>query len=146
LFRSNIGNTIKHKQGKEQFFPFIVTVVAILSTDLLIGVLIGIAFSIYFLVKHTFRAGYTIKEKIEGTTKHFTIELALNVSFLNKKKIMNMLDTIPEYSIVEIIGTKSIYIDNDVLEIFQDYKAKAHKKHVQLILKDIQEVETIGLH
>lgn len=135
-----------YKQGKEQFFPFIVTIVAILFTDLLIGVLIGIAFSIYFLVKHTYRAGYTIKEKDDGNIKRITIELALNVSFLNKKKITNTLDKIPEYSIVEIIGTKSVYIDNDVLEIFQDYKVKAHNRHIQLTLKDIPEVETIGLH
>lgn len=135
-----------YKQGREQFLPFIVTIVAILFTDLLVGVLVGIAYSIYFLIKHTYRAGYTIKEKKEGNTKYITIELALNVSFLNKKRIRDMLDKIPEYSIVDVIGTDSVYIDNDILEIFQDYKIKAHNKHIQLTLKDIPEVETIELH
>ncbi len=135
-----------YKQGREQFLPFIITVVSILFTDLLIGVLIGIGYSIYFLVKHTYRAGFTIKEKTEGHIKHFSIVLALNVSFLNKKKFMEMLDGLPEYSIVEIIGSNSVYIDLDVLEIFQDFKAKAHNRHIQLILKDIPEVETIELH
>ena len=135
-----------YKQGREQFLPFIITVVSILFTDLLIGVLIGIGYSIYFLVKHTYRAGFTIKEKTEGHIKHFTIELALNVSFLNKKKILEMLDGLPEYAVVEIIGTDCIYIDRDVLEIFQDFKPKAHNKHIQLILKDVPEVETIELH
>lgn len=135
-----------YKQGREQFLPFIVTVVSILLTDLLIGVLIGITYSLYFLIKHTYRAGFTIKEKTEGHTKHFQIDLALNVSFLNKKKCMEMLDQLPEYSIVEINGSNSVYIDRDVLEIFQQFKAKAHHKHIQLILKDIPEVETIELH
>lgn len=135
-----------YKQGREQFFPFIVTIIAILFTDLLIGVLIGIAFSIYFLIKYTYKAGYIVKEKNEGHSTQITIELALNVSFLNKKRIMDMLDKIPEYSIVTIIGTNSVYIDNDILEIIQDYKVKAHNKHIQLTLKDIPEVETIGLH
>jgi len=135
-----------YKQGREQFLPFIITVVAILLTDLLIGVLIGIAYSLYFLVKHTYRAGFTIKERTEGHTRHFTIELALNVSFLNKKKIMEMLDALPEYSVVEINGSDSVYIDRDVLEIFQQFKSKAHGKHIQLVLKDIPEVETIELH
>jgi MFS superfamily sulfate permease-like transporter len=135
-----------YKQGREQFLPFIVTIVSILFTDLLIGVLIGVVYSIYFLVKHTYRAGYTLKERNEGHLKHYTIELALNVSFLNKKRIMDMLDKIPEYSTVEIIGSDSVYIDNDILEIFHDFKSKAHRKHIQLLLKDIPDVETIELH
>jgi MFS superfamily sulfate permease-like transporter len=135
-----------YKQGREQFLPFIVTVIAILFTDLLIGVLIGLAYSIYFLIKHTYRAGYTIKEKNEGHIRHFMIDLALNVSFLNKKKMKDELDKLPEYSIVEISGADSVYIDNDILEIIQDYKAKAHRRHIELILKDIPQVETIELH
>lgn len=135
-----------YKQGREQFLPFIITVVSILFTDLLIGVVIGISYSLYFLIKHTYRAGFTISEKNEGHIKHFKIELALNVSFLNKKKFMEMLDHLPEYSVVEINGSKSVYIDRDVLEIFQDFKAKAHHKHIQLILKNIPKVETIELH
>ena len=135
-----------YKQGREQFLPFIITVVAILFTDLLIGVLIGIGYSIYFLIKHTYRAGFIIKEKTEGHTRHFTIELALNVSFLNKKRFLEMLDNIPEYSIVDIIGSDSVYIDRDILEIFQDFKTKAHNRHIQLTLTDIPEVETIELH
>ncbi|HKR03409.1 MAG TPA: SulP family inorganic anion transporter, partial [Bacteroidia bacterium] len=135
-----------YKQGREQFLPFIVTVIAILFTDLLIGVIIGILYALWFLIKHTYRAGYTIKETTEGHTRHFIIELALNVSFLNKKRILDMLDKIPEYSVVEIIGSDSVYIDNDILEIFSDFKSKAHQKHIQLTLKNIPEVETIELH
>jgi MFS superfamily sulfate permease-like transporter len=135
-----------YRQGREQFLPFMITVVSILLTDLLVGVLIGIVYALYFLIKHTYRAGFTIKEKMESHLKHFTIELALNVSFLNKKKFIEMLDGLPEYSIVEINGSDSVYIDRDILEIFQDFKSKAHRKHIQLILKDIPEVETIELH
>lgn len=135
-----------YRQGREQFLPFIITVVAILFTDLLIGVLIGVGYSVYFIIKHTYRAGFVLKERTEGHTKHFTIELALNVSFLNKKKFLEMLDTIPEYSIVEIDGSDSVYIDQDILEIFHDFKPKAHNRHIQLIMKNIPDVETIELH
>jgi MFS superfamily sulfate permease-like transporter len=135
-----------YKQGREQFFPFLITIIAILFTDLLIGVVIGIAYSIYFIIKHTYRAGYTLTEKNNGDIKHYIIELALNVSFLNKKRFLEMLDKIPAHSMVDIIGTKSIYIDNDVLEIFHDYRSKAHAKHIQLSMKDIPDVETIELH
>jgi MFS superfamily sulfate permease-like transporter len=135
-----------YKQGREQFLPFVVTIAAILFTDILKGVLIGMVYSIYFLIKHTYKAGFTMKEKTAGHLIHYTMDLALNVSFLNKKKIRDMLDKIPHYSIVEINGTDSVYIDNDILEIFQDFKKKAHNRHIQLIIKKVPEVETIELH
>ncbi len=135
-----------YRQGREQFLPFIITVVAILFTDLLIGVIIGIGYAVYFLVKHTYRAGFTIREQHEGHLMHYFIDLALNVSFLNKKKLLDTLDKIPEYSIVEVIGSRSVYIDHDILEIVQDYKVKARNKHIELILHNIPEVETIELH
>lgn len=135
-----------YKQGREQFLPFIVTALAILFTDLLIGVIIGIGYSVYFIIKHTYKAGFTIKESSEGHQKRFNIKLALNVSFLNKKKFMEMLDELPEYAIVEIDGTDSVYIDRDILETLQDFRPKAHHKHIQLVTINIPEVETIVLH
>jgi MFS superfamily sulfate permease-like transporter len=135
-----------YRQGREQFMPFLITVVSILLTDLLIGVLIGIVYALYFLVKHTYRAGFTITERTEGHTKHYTIDLALNVSFLNKKRLTEMLDTLSPYSIVEVSGTKCVYIDHDVLEIFHDFRSKARSRHIELVLKDIPDVETIELH
>jgi len=134
------------KQGREQFLPFAITIAAILFTDLLVGVLIGIVYALYFLIKHTYRAGYSLKETRDGHLQHFHIELALNVSFLNKKRIREMLDKIPEYAVVEINGADSVYIDHDILEIIQDFKAKAHRRHIELKLINIPEVETIELH
>lgn len=134
------------KQGHEQFYPFLVTVISILLTDLLVGVLIGIGYAIYFLIKHTYRAGFVVRETHDGHNRHIIIDLALNVSFLNKKRFVELLDKLPEYSIVEINGSDSVYIDRDVLEIFQEFKTKAHNKHIQLRLLDIPEVETLNLH
>jgi MFS superfamily sulfate permease-like transporter len=135
-----------YRQGREQFVPFLVTVVAILFSDLLIGVLIGIAYAVYYLIKHTYRAGYTLIEKQEGHIPHFTVKLALNVSFLNKKRIGELLENIPNYSILEIDGTSSVYIDNDILEMFQSFKTKARNRHIELITRGIAEVETLELH
>lgn len=135
-----------YRQGREQFLPYIVTVVSILFTDLLIGVLIGIGFAIYFLIHNTYRAGFTLRENTEGHIRHFTIQLDQNVSFLNKRKFIETLDKLPEYCTVDIIGTNSIYIDQDVLEIFHSFKSKAHRKHIALNLIDIPDVETIEVH
>lgn len=134
-----------YRQGREQFLPFIVTLVSILFTDLLIGVLIGFIYSIYFLIKHSYWAGFVLRERMEGHTRFFTLELDLNVSFLNKKRILKTLDDLPEYSIVEINGADTLYIDHDILEIFKDFKTTAHRKHIELRMVNIQDVETIEL-
>lgn len=134
------------KQGREQFMPFIVTVVAILFTDLLIGVGIGCVYAIYFLIKHTYRAGFVVESKeIEGRM-HYEIELALNVAFLNKKRLTDLLDKIPVNSVVRVDGKDSVYIDMDVLEIFSDFRAKAAFRNIDLTMINIPEVETIELH
>jgi len=135
-----------YKQGREQFLPFIFTIAAILFTDLLIGVLIGMVYAVYFIIKHTYRAGFTMQQTHHNGLHEIQIDLALNVSFLNKKKLLETLDGIPEYAELTINGGSSVYIDQDVLEIIQSFKPKAHKKHIALHLINIPEVATIELH
>jgi carbonic anhydrase len=135
-----------YKLGREQFIPFIVTVIAILFSDLLIGVGIGVIYSAYFIFKNTYKAGYTLETRSEGHSGHYYFRLALNVSFINKKKLKDELEKVPDYSTVEIDGAHSVYIDYDVIEVINEFKTKAHHKHVQLRLKGIPDVETIIAH
>ena len=55
-----------YKLGREQFIPFIVTMLAILFTDLLIGVCIGVAYAGYFIFKNTYKAGFKLQRKTKG--------------------------------------------------------------------------------
>jgi len=134
------------RQGREQFLPFMVTVIAILFTDLLIGVGIGVGYAIWYLIKHTYRAGLTVKERQEGHIRRYDIQLAMNVSFLNKKKLLIFLDTLPKYAHVCVDGSDSVYIDHDILEILHDFRAKAHHRHIQVDYTGIPDVESIELH
>jgi MFS superfamily sulfate permease-like transporter len=134
------------KQGREQFIPFVITIISILLTDLLIGVLIGVAYSVYFIMKHTYRAGFILTERMEGHIPFLRIELALNVSFLNKKQLIELLDKVKPYSVVEVDGSRSVYIDYDILEVFSSFKKKAKSRHIDLQLKGIKEVETLEVH
>ena len=135
-----------YKLGREQFLPFIVTIIAMLFTDLLIGVGIGIAYSCYFIFKNTYKAGYTLSQRPEGHIIHFYFDLAINVSFINKKRMKDQLEKIPDFSVVHIRGDRSVYIDYDVIEIFNEFKVKARHKHIELHLSGIPEVETISAH
>ena len=72
--------------GKKQFLPFIITITAILLTDLLIGVTVGLLISIYFIVENNFRADYKLQRTILDEKEIYLIKLNRNVSFLNKVK------------------------------------------------------------
>ncbi len=135
-----------YKLGREQFMPFIVTTVAILFTDLLIGVGIGVAYAAYFIFKNTYKAGFTLHIKKEENIIHYYFRLAINVSFINKKKFKDELEKIPDYSAVHIYGDHSVYIDYDVIEVINEFKVKARHKHIELHLQGIPDVETISAH
>ena len=132
--------------GWKQFIPFVLTILVILSTDLLIGVSIGLLISIYFIIQNNFNAEYKITKTIhEGIETHY-IKLNSNVTFLNKVKLRKSLDEIPEFSVLTIDGRECNFIDYDILEIVSEFHNKAHERHIELHLKGIEKVNITALH
>lgn len=132
--------------GWKQFIPFLITIIVILSTDLLIGVSIGLLISIYFIIQNNFKAEYKItKTKHEGIETHY-IKLNSNVTFLNKVRLRKVLDEVSEYSVLTIDGSECNFIDYDILEIISEYHGKAHDKHIELHLKGIEKVNVMAVH
>lgn len=109
------------KAGKYQFIPFIVTMIAVVFTDLLKGVGIGLAVTIIFILKGNMKRAYFFKkeEHHEGEVIH--IDLAQEVSFLNKAAIKQTLAHLPANSKVVIDAGSTEYIDYDVLELIRDF-------------------------
>lgn len=132
--------------GWKQFLPFVFTIVVILLTDLLIGVSIGLLLSIYFIIQNNFKAEYRIQKTRQHETEVYYIRLNSNVTFLNKVKLKEALDKIPEYSILTIDGSECNFIDYDILEIISEYSNKAHDKHIELNLKGITKVNITAIH
>jgi MFS superfamily sulfate permease-like transporter len=116
LFRSMF------KKGIEQFIPFLGTVLAIVFTDLLIGVLVGLAISIAFLMISNFRNPYIKQNYTLHVGEVMRLELPNQVTFLNKASIKETLYEIPENMYVVIDATSSDYIDHDIIEIIEDFK------------------------
>jgi MFS superfamily sulfate permease-like transporter len=132
--------------GWKQFIPFLITILVILSTDLLIGVSIGLLISIYFIVQNNFKAEYKITKTIhEGIETHY-IKLNSNVTFLNKVNLRKVLDDVPDYSVLTIDGSECNFIDYDILEILSEYQNKAHERHIELHLNGIEKVNITALH
>jgi MFS superfamily sulfate permease-like transporter len=135
-----------YKQGWDQFLPFVVTVVAIQFSDLLRGIAIGMAVSVFFILRNNYRRSLFFRKEIHHDGEKITIELAEDITFLNKGSIASTLDTLPENSSVIIDGSKSHYIDADVLEIIHDFRSTAVLKKINLELKNIPQFNGVAGH
>ena len=132
--------------GWKQFIPFLITILVILSTDLLIGVSIGLLISTYFIVQNNFKAEYKITRTVHMGIETEYIKLNSNVTFLNKVKLRKALDDVPEFSVLIIDGSECNFIDYDILEIISEYENKAHERHIELYLKGINKVNVTAVH
>lgn len=136
-----------YKLGWEQFIPFIATIVGVLFTDLLKGIAIGMAISIFFILRKNYKNNYkkTITKDPERTVIH--IQLSEEVTFLNKGSILESLHNVPENSELIIDGSHCKAIDYDVLEMIQDFKMHAAlEKNIQLTTIKVPEVTVSGGH
>jgi MFS superfamily sulfate permease-like transporter len=121
-----------YKLGWEQFVPFVATVVAILLTDLLKGITIGMLFGIFYTLRHSFRNSHYMKETVtteEGHEVHHLV-LAEEVSFFNKASVIKELEQIPENSKVIIDCSNSKSIAFDVVELIRDFRSNAKTKNI----------------
>lgn len=139
------------KLGWDQFIPFAATVIAILATDLLRGVGIGLAIGVFFILRDNFRSPYFIHrretESEEGMRPYVHIQLAEQVTFLNKAAVRQVLQEVPKGATVEIDGTGSKFIDRDVLEIIHDFKIEAKIRNVEVLTTELPDfVPTGGGH
>lgn len=135
--------------GWDQFIPFIVTLLAVVFTDLLMGVGIGLAIGILYILRTNMRNPFFFKlEKSNGSDRVYRLELAQEVSFLNKGAVQYAFTHLPENSKVIIDGTNARYIDHDVLEIIHNFKNNAFTKNIEVNLveiKDKYEIEKFAI-
>ncbi len=110
-------------EGKYQFIPFIATVIAIVATDLLVGILIGMAISVAFVlssnIKHPIHR--VVERHLSGELTR--IQLANQVSFLNRAALENALLAIRKGGHVLIDASNTNYIDPDVLSLIRQFKS-----------------------
>jgi MFS superfamily sulfate permease-like transporter len=137
-------------KGKYQFIPFIVTLVVVVAFGLLWGVGVGMAISVIFILRGNLKRAYNFRkeEYKEGDVIH--IDLAQEVSFLNKAAIKSTLNEIPENSKVIIDARDTVYIAHDVLDLIEEFKAvRAKDENIKVKLvgfKKAYNIETDDSH
>jgi len=120
-----------YKKGWNQFLPFVGTIAAILATDLLKGVIIGIGIAIIFIIRSNFRSAIIV---VSDANKYL-VRLRKDVSFLNKVILKQGLEKVPANSFVIIDVSRADFIDQDIIEIIEDFQKHAPLENIKVEIK-----------
>lgn len=121
----------QRRRGTAQFIPFLVTLVAILFTDLLVGVLIGVAVGIYFVIRSNFHSAVIVTHDGDNVL----IRFAKDVSFLNKPSLLRVFADIPPGAHVLLDGTRAQFIDHDIADAIHDFVSSARVRGIAVDLR-----------
>ncbi|OAV44101.1 SulP family inorganic anion transporter [Lewinella sp. 4G2] len=126
-----------YRSGWKQFVPYIVTVVAIVFTDLLTGIGLGLVVAIIIILYKSYQNSHFLhmvdKEASDG---HHEVKMTLaeEVTFFNKAAILRELDALPEGANLELNVTKTRYLDYDVVEILENFAGKARDRDIDITI------------
>ena len=130
-----------YQKGVYQFLPFVVTVIGVVTTDLLTGVALGLATSAISILYVNMKNAYYFHQENHHEGEVIRIALSEEVTFLNKASIKMTLKHLPEHSKVIIDASKTKYIDFDVLELIKEFKTiQAPEKHIDCHLTGFKAV------
>ena len=128
-----------YKLGWTQFLPFIITIVAIMRTDLLIGIAIGLFASLFFLLRSSYFKSLWLSTEEENGSKVHRLTLAERVFFINKGNLQTALQSIEPGEKVVIDASNTVHMDQDVLDVFEDFKTHAPYDNI-----DVEWISTPG--
>lgn len=134
--------TIRHfwEKGKYQFVPFIATLLAVVFLDLLKGVALGMIISVIFILRGNIKRAYYFRKEQYKSGDVIHVDLAQEVSFLNKAAIKLTLNNLPKNSKVIINASDTVYIAHDVLDLIHEFKTvNAPEKGIEVLLLGFKE-------
>jgi MFS superfamily sulfate permease-like transporter len=120
------------KKGVDQFIPFIATILAIVFTDLLVGIGIGLVVAFIFVLYANFRSSFYFDEAHYHKEDVINIKFSQEMTFLNKATLMDAFQRIPDGATVVIDARESTYIDEDIKELVRDFNENAERRDINL--------------
>ncbi|RAV97852.1 SulP family inorganic anion transporter [Pseudochryseolinea flava] len=143
------------RKGWDQFLPFIITVLAILFTDLLVGIAVGMVVGLFFVVRSNIRGSHHHENGVDGNGngrfsifkkiksaitimkqgEKYLIKLNKDVSFLNRSVLRQTFERIPEGSTLVIDSEHAEYIDNDIRNTIDDFIQDAPSRNIAVTMK-----------
>jgi MFS superfamily sulfate permease-like transporter len=122
-------------KGNMSFVPFVVTVVSILFTDLLIGIMIGMAVGFFYIIKSNFHKSITLVQ----INDNYMVRFQQQATFLNKSLLKTVLDELPARANVIMDLTHCTFMDRDILDIIDDFQIRAKEKSMVISFEFLNE-------
>ena len=121
--------------GWKQWIPFVTTVGGIVFIDLLKGLALGLAVGIVVILIKSFQNSHFLHiEDMSNGIHKIKMTLAEEVTFFNKGAILKELDSLPRNTHLELDVRKTRYLDNDIIEILEDFSFKARERSIDIKL------------
>lgn len=132
-----------YKLGASQFVPFVVTITAILFTDLLRGILVGIVFGIGFTIRSSMQGGFSVTRREDNA---YVVRFEKDIYFFHKAALMTALSELPKGAVVIVDKGAADFIEYDVLEAIQDFRSVAPNRGVQVKMHNVPSIRPLGGH
>lgn len=114
------------RQGFAPFAPFIVTLVGVLATDLLIGIVLGVLCSVLLALYENLRSPIVLAQHGD----HYLLSFRKDVSFLGKVPLKHYLQQIPDGATLIVDATRADFVDHDVRELLDTFVAGAPRREI----------------
>lgn len=129
-----------YRLGWSQFVPFVVTILGIVMTDLLVGIGMGLVVAVMYVLYNNYKKPYFINVEEHEPGEPIRLELAQDVTFINKAAMLKTLNQLPNNNKVIIDASRSVHIDQDVLEIIEDFKSSAPHRGIEVEIIDREQI------
>jgi MFS superfamily sulfate permease-like transporter len=116
------------RAGMVQFIPFVVTIAAIVATDLLKGTLIGLVVGLVFMV----RAQQKNAVEVQTENERSVITFHKDMTFLQKARVKDVLRELPTGANVVIDRRKVDHVDDDIEEILDEFAHEAPRREMTI--------------
>lgn len=126
------------RHGYNQSIPYVITIVAIVFTNLLLGVAIGFFVSSFFILRNSY---VSTRFELETYGRFKRVVLAREVTFLQKARLTETLEAIEPGSMVEIDAMASTYVDPDIIDVLEEYQQSAERRDIQVLVAGIPRLE-----
>lgn len=118
-----------YANGPDQFVPFVITILAILFTDLLKGVVVGMVIGFAFVIKRSQKKSMIL---VKGDESFSLLRFVKDVSFLNKHELLLHLRSIESGTTLEIDGGSENHFDPDIVSVLEDFVQGAPGRGIQV--------------
>ena len=126
-----------YQLGHRNFVPFMVTVVGIYMTDLLMGIIMGLVVAIFEILLNNYKKPFLFNASEHFQDGKIHLELAEDVTFLNKASIQRTLSQLPDGCSVVIDGSKTINLNHDVREIIEEFEEGAKYRNITVEMIEV---------